>query len=85
MSGFSRSRGSFCWWLRQEDLRDRLSTDVAGACRQIPDSTAVLTVRGELGQGGCGGVGVGVWWWWGGPCRPVHYCGPDHGNDGWRG
>lgn len=45
MSGRSRSRGPFTWWLRQEDLQDRLDTDVATACAQIPASTAVLTVR----------------------------------------
>lgn len=44
MSGQSRSRGAFSWWLTQEDLADRLSTDVAAAAAQIPHSTAVLTV-----------------------------------------
>lgn len=47
MSGESRARGAFSWWLTQEDLDDRLSTDVAAAAAQIPPSTAVLTVHGS--------------------------------------
>jgi hypothetical protein len=46
MSGQSRSKGKFTWWLRQEDLHDRLGTDVAAAARAISASTAVLTVHG---------------------------------------
>jgi hypothetical protein len=48
MSGHSRSRGKFTWWLRKEDLEDRLATDVAAACRQIPATSAVLTVSLEV-------------------------------------
>lgn len=44
MQGSSRTKGSFTWQLRKEDLQDRLDTDVAEACRNIPEDISVLTV-----------------------------------------
>jgi hypothetical protein len=51
MQGRRRATGAFTWQLTQEDLDDRLSTDVAAACRSVPAATAVLTVRTGGGAG----------------------------------
>lgn len=45
MAGRSQ-KSTFRWMLRQEDLEDRLSTDMAAACSKI-QRTSVLTVHGD--------------------------------------
>ena len=47
MSGRSSSRGSFSWYLKSEDLQDRLDTNMSSACSSIAASVAVMTVHGD--------------------------------------
>lgn len=42
----SNHKGPFTWQLHEDDLEDRLSTDMAAACAAIKH-TAVLTIHGD--------------------------------------